>query len=133
MAEAAGKRTTEELGAGIVDQLQKVFAIEGKQRRMHDLENAGQQRGGFKRTNALLLEKVCQRVDFGGQFPKRVGRCGASRAKRIVALAQGRHNIGECLQWTHQAIDEGGGDQDKVDQQAEEEQDGRRGRDVAFN
>ena len=88
-SKAAGMRYAEQLHSGIVDELQYVIAVKGEDGRVHDLENARQQGGGFERTHALLLQQVGERVDFGGEFAERVRRGGAAGAKRVVALAQG--------------------------------------------
>jgi hypothetical protein len=66
VSKAAGVGQAKQFDAGVVDQLQQIFAIEGKQRRVHHFENAGQQRRGLKRTHALLLQQVGERVHLGG-------------------------------------------------------------------
>ena len=58
----------EQSQAGIVNKLEAVFAVKGKEGGMHDFENAGQQSGGFKRTDALLLQEVGESVDLGRKF-----------------------------------------------------------------
>ena len=96
----------EQLDPGVVDQLQRVFAVEGKQRRMHDFKNAGQQGCGLERTDALLLQQVGESIDLGGQFAKRVLRAGPARAEGVIALAQRRHHVGERLQRADHALNQ---------------------------
>ena len=93
------------------------LAVEGEQGRVHDLENAGQQGRGFKRTYALFLQQVGESIDFSGQFAQRIGRAGAARAKGVVSLAQRRHDVGKRLQRTDHAFNQRGGDQRKIKQQ----------------
>ncbi len=71
----------QQLHAGVVDQLQQVFAVEGKERRMHHFENARQQRRSLQRAHALLLQQIGERIDFGGQFAERVA-AAAPRARK---------------------------------------------------
>jgi hypothetical protein len=86
--EAAGMGQAEQFEAGVIDQLKQVFAVEGKEGRVHDLENAAKKSCGFKRANALFLEEIGQRIDLGGEFADGVARGGSASAKGIVALAQ---------------------------------------------
>ncbi len=81
VAEASCQRTTEELRAGVVDQLQEVFAIKGKERRVHDLENARQKRRCLKRADALLLQQIGKRVDLTSQFAQCIGGACAAGAE----------------------------------------------------
>src|ERR1700744_2392377 len=87
-AEGARVGNTEQANACFIYKLEHVLAVEGIERRMHDLENAGQKRGGFEGTHALTLKQVGERVDFVGQFSERVGCACAASTKRVVALAQ---------------------------------------------
>jgi hypothetical protein len=92
-AEAAGMGQAQQLDAGVVDQLEQVFAVEGKQRRVHHFEDAGQQRRGLERTHALLLQQIGERVDLGGQLAERVLRCrlrGRGRSNRPRAATRPR-------------------------------------------
>ncbi len=81
-AEAAGMGQAQQLDAGVVDQLQQVVAVKGKQRRVHDFKNARQQGRGFQRAHALLLQQVGERVDLRGQFAERIVREPAPRARK---------------------------------------------------
>ena len=88
MAKAARVGCAEQPDACIVDQLQKVFAVKGKQRRVHHFKNARQQSRGFERAHPLLLQQVGKCVDLSGQFAKCIAIARPSCAKRIVAFAQ---------------------------------------------
>ena len=126
VAEAAGMGETQQLDPGVVDQLEKIFAVEGKERRVHDLKDAGQQSRGFKRAHALLLQQIGQCVDLRGQFRKRVLRAGAAGAERVIAFAQGGDDIGERLQRANDPFNERRSHQQEVKQQAACEQQRRR-------
>ena len=91
------------LRPGVVHQLQKVFAVKGEERRVHDFENARQQGCSFERAHALFLQQVGQGVDLPSQFAKGIAGIGAAGAKRVVAFAQRRDNVGERLQRADQA------------------------------
>ena len=114
-----------QLRTGIVHQLQKVFAIEGEERCVHDFENAREQRGGFKRAHALFLQKIGESVDLRCQFPERVRRVRAACAEGVVSFAQRRHDVGECLQRAHQAFDKRGSDEHEIDKEAKQQQKSR--------
>ena len=88
MAETSRIGALQKLGSGGVHKLQHVVAIKGEQGGDHHLEDAGQQRRGFKRAHALFLQQVGKGVDFAGQFAQGIGRAGAAGAEGIVAFAQ---------------------------------------------
>ncbi len=88
MAETARVGEAEKLDAGVVHQLQQVFAIECEQRGVHDLEYAGKQRSRFERTHALLLQQVGQCVDLSGKLTKGITGCGSAGTEGVVAFAQ---------------------------------------------
>jgi hypothetical protein len=128
VAKTAGIGQGQQLDAGVVDQLEQIFAVEGKQRRVHHLKDARQQRGGLKRTHALLLQQIGERVHLGCQFAERVRGAGSAGAEGVVALAQRRDDIGERLQGADHGFNQRGGYQEQIKQQAAEEQDrGREG------
>src|SRR5579863_10338865 len=64
VAEATRQRAAKKLRSSIVHQLERVFAIEGKEWGVHDFEDAGKQGCGFERAHALLLQQVCESVDL---------------------------------------------------------------------
>jgi hypothetical protein len=130
VAEASRQGTSEQLRAGIVDQLQEILAIEGKERGMHHLEDASKQGRSFKRTDTLSLEEVSEGVDLSRQFAEGVCRTGAAGAKRIVTLTERGDDVGKRLKGPHHALDKGSRNEEQIDQEAEQEQDSRGGGDM---
>ena len=63
-AKAARIGHTQQPHPGVVDQLQQVVAVEGKQRRVHYFQDAGQQSGSLKRAHSLPLQQVGEGVDL---------------------------------------------------------------------
>src|ERR1035437_6031680 len=90
---AARIRKSQQLSSSGVHQLQQVFAIERKQRRVHHLKNARQQRRCFQRAPPLLLQQIGQRIHLCRQFAQRIACQGSASAKGVVALAQRRHHV----------------------------------------
>ena len=118
MAKASRGGAIEEFEAGVVDELQAVFAIEGEERRVHYLQDARQQRGSLKRAHALLLQEIGKRVDLAGKFAEGIAGGGAARAKGVVAFAQRRNHVGERLQGANEAVYKAGSDKGEVNEKA---------------
>src|SRR6185437_11726718 len=122
VTKASRQRASKQLRSSVVYQLEKVLAIESEERRMHHLKNARQQGGGLKRADALLLQKVGERIDLAGKLAQRVGRAGSPRAKRIVSFAKRRDDVGERLKRPHEAFHERGRNEQEIDQEAKQKQ-----------
>src|SRR6185437_3289920 len=116
--DAAADGHAEELCAGFVDQLQDVFSIDGKKWRVHDFENARQQRSGFERVHPLFLQQVGDGVYLQGEFGKRVLRAGAARAERVITLPQRGNDVRQRLKRPDHTFDQGRGNEQKINQQA---------------
>ncbi len=84
--------------------MEKIFAVERKQRRVHDFEDAGEEGRGFERAYALLLQQVGEGIDFTGELAEGIARGSSAGAKRVIALAQRRNDVGEGLERAHQAF-----------------------------
>ncbi len=121
-AEAAGMGQAQQLEPGVVHQLQRVFAVKGKQGRVHHFQDAGQQGGGLKGAHALFLQQVGECVHLRGQLAERVMGAGSAGAEGVVALAQRRDHVGERLQRPDQALNQSGGRQHQIQEQAGDQQ-----------
>jgi hypothetical protein len=68
VSETARMRPVEHPCARGIHQLKHVLPVKGKERRVHDLEDAPQQRGCLERADALPLQQVGERIDLTGEF-----------------------------------------------------------------
>ncbi len=57
-----------------------------------------QQRAGLERFEALIAQRLAQRVDFDHDLAERIARVGVAAAQRVVAFAQCFEHVRERLQ-----------------------------------
>ncbi len=88
---------------GAIDELQALFAVEGKDGDVDLGHDGAQQRGCFHRAESLFAQCLAQVVHFEHHFAERVAGERAAAANRVVAFANGGKNVGECLQRTDDA------------------------------
>jgi hypothetical protein len=72
------------------------------------------------------LQQIGQRVDLASQLAQRVRRTGSARAEGVIALAQRGDDVGKRLQRAGHAFQQHGGNQQKIAEQANNEQNGWR-------
>ena len=90
--------------AGAVDDAQPPLGIEGEDRDGNLLHHRAQQRRGFERTQALLAQRVGQRVHLEEHFAERVVAPLTAGADREVLFAQGRQQVRQRLERVDDAV-----------------------------
>ena len=104
--EQALGRFAEQLFAGPVDQPEFLGAVKSEHGDLNLGHHLAEQRGGFQCGQALLPQVLTERVDLDDDFPQRIFAPPASSPDGVIALPDGRQQIGECLEWKPDLPDE---------------------------
>ena len=97
-------RLAEQPLAGAVDEPQPPALVEGEHRDVDLRHHLAQQRRRLERVEALVAQRLGERVDLDHHLAERVAAARAARADREVALAQRREQVGEGLQRQDDAL-----------------------------
>ena len=107
---------------GAVDDTESMFRIEREHRDVDLLHDRAQERRGFDRAEALFVQRFGQRIDFDERRAERIIGIGGAAANGEVVFAEGRKQIGQCLQ----RHDDAGPDRGGEAEQGAEDEDGQR-------
>lgn len=107
---ARGQEGEDALGGGI-EEAEAGFLVEGEDGGVHFGDDAAEEGDGFKGSDALRLEGVCEGVDFEGELTDGVFTIGAACAEGVVLFAESGDDVGEGLDGADGFFDEGGEDE----------------------
>src|SRR6266850_6324898 len=91
-------RPSQQALAGAINEAQLRVVVERKDGEVDFFHHGAQQRAGFQRAQALLPQRLAERVHFNDHFAHGVVAARAARPQRKILFAQGRQQIRKCLQ-----------------------------------
>ena len=94
----------EEPRAGAVDELQLVLFVEGEHRDVDLGHHLAQQRRRLERVEALVAERLDERVDFDHDLAERIAAARAAGADREVAFAERGEQVRQRLERQDDAL-----------------------------
>ncbi len=97
-------RLAQEPRAGAVHELQLVVLVEREHRDVDLRHHLAQQRRRFERVEALVAQRLDERVDLDHHLAERIAAAGAAGADREVPFAERGQQVRERLQRQHDAL-----------------------------
>ena len=103
-AEQPLRRLVEQPRAGAVDELQLLLLVEGEHRHVDLRHHLAQQRRRLERVEALVPQRLDQRVDLDHHLAERIAAARAAGADREVPLAERGEQVRQRLQRQDDAL-----------------------------
>ena len=98
------RRLAQEARAGAVHELQLVLLVEGEHRDVDLRHHLAQERRRLERVEALVAQRLDERVDLDHHLAERIAAAGAAGADREVAFAERGEQVRERLERQDDAL-----------------------------